>query len=141
MSRLHTSRHRCAGVTAGIHDVLVVMVLGVIQESLDTWLREAPCTSIQRLLLGPNNGLGIRVTVQILLELLPREGIKLLKAGEGDIVNLVVCAILVQRGPNLARAQDDTFNLLPWLDGPVLVFRVRDDPLESSVGSVKFLNT
>ena len=139
MRVLQARRDRRANVTAGVHDVLAIVVLGVVEQRLDARLRKAPGTGVQRLLLAPDDGLGIGVLVEVLLELLPREGVQLLNASDGDVVDFVVGPVLVQRGPDLTRAQDDAVNLLGRLDGALLVLRVRNDPLELSLGR-KFSN-
>lgn len=106
--RLQTSGDGCARVAAGVHDVLVVMMLGLVQQSLDARLSEAPSTGVQRLFLGPDNRLGVRVAVQVFLELLPREGVELLNTCNGDIIDLVVGTVLVQRSVDLTGAKNNT---------------------------------
>lgn len=138
--RLEASGHRRAGVAAGVHDVLAVVVLSLIEQSLNARLGEAPGTGVEGLLLGPDNGLGVRVHVKVLLELLPGEGVQLLKASDGDVVDVVLGTVLVQGSPNLTRAQNDSVNLLRSLDRAGLVLGVGDDPLEASVGTSEVLN-
>lgn len=140
MDLLQACRHRRARVAAGIHDVLAVVVLGLVEQRLDAWLREAPRAGVERLLLRPDNCLCIGVHVQVFLELLPGEGVQLLEAGECDVVNLVVGTILVQASPDLPGAQDDAVNPLGRLDAARLVLRVGDDPLEARVLAGKILN-
>ena len=140
MHGLGTGGHRRAGVAASVHDVFPAVVLSVIEQSLDTGLSEAPGTSVERLLLGPDDRLGVRVLVKVLLQLLPREGVQLLKTGDGDVVNLVIGAVLVEGGPDLTRAKNDSVNLLRRLDGARLVLRVGDDPLEASILASELLN-
>lgn len=60
---LHAGGNRSARVTASVHDVLAVMVLRLVQQSLNARLGEAPGTSIQGLLLGPDDSLGVGVHV------------------------------------------------------------------------------
>lgn len=43
---LQASCHTGAGVSTCIHHMLAVMMLRLIQQSLDPWLREAPCARI-----------------------------------------------------------------------------------------------
>lgn len=140
MHRLQTSGNGSAGVTASIHDVLAVVVLGVVEQSLDTGLSEAPGTGVKRLLLAPDNGLGVGVLVKVLLQLLPREGVQLLNTGKGNVVDLVVGTVLVQSSPDLTRAQNDTLNLLRSLDSASLVLGIGDDPLEAGIGTAEVLN-
>lgn len=106
------------------------MVLGVVQEGLNARLSEAPGTGVERLLLRPDDSLGVGVLVKVLLKLLPREGVELLDTSEGNIVDVVVSTVLVQGSPDLASAQDDALDLLGLLDGAGLVLRVGDNPLE-----------
>src|SRR5262245_4577397 len=97
MRGLQSSGHRRAGATASVHDVLAVVELGLVQESLDTGLGEAPGTSIQRLFLSPDDSLGVGVLVEVLLQLLPREGVELLNTCDGNVVDVVVGTVLLQR--------------------------------------------
>jgi hypothetical protein len=137
---LQASCHRGRGVTTSIHDVLAIVVLGLVQQSLDSRLCEAPGSGVKRLFLGPDNSLGIGIHVEVLLELLPREGVQLLDTSQCHVVNLVVFAVLVQAGPNLTGAKNDSINLFRSLDSSSLVLRIGDNPLESSVGASEFLN-
>ncbi|KAI6773510.1 hypothetical protein HG531_000359 [Fusarium graminearum] len=137
---LETSGDRGTGVSASVHDVLAGVVLGVVEQSLDTGLSEAPGTGVERLLLAPDDGLGVGVLVEVLLELLPREGVQLLNASESDVVDVVVSSVLVEGSPNLTGAQNNTLNLVRRLDSTSLMLRVRDDPLESGVLASESLN-
>lgn len=130
MRLLQTRRDRRTRVTARIHDMLAVVVLRLVQQRLDTRLGVAPGTRIQRLLLGPDNRLGVGVQVEILTQLFPGERVQLFNAGDGDVVDVVVGAVLVQGGVDLPRAEDDAVNLVMRLDRAGLVRRVGDDPLE-----------
>lgn len=138
MDGLQTRGDRRAGAATSIHDVLAVVVLGVVEKSLDTGLGVAPSSGVQGLLLGPDNGLGVGVLVEVVAELLPWEGVELLNTGDGDVVKLVLGAVLMQRGINLARAENDAFNLLRSLDFTRLVSRVGDDPSELGVAGEFF---
>lgn len=102
MTSLQTRRDRGAGIATSIHDVLPVMILSIIQQSLNTGLSIAPSTSIKRLLLSPNDSFGIGVEIQIIPELLPREWVKLLDTSDSHIVNLLLSAILGQGCIDLA---------------------------------------
>lgn len=115
--------------------MLAVVVLGLVEQSLETGLGKAPGTSVEGLLLGPDDGLGVGVLVQVLAELLPREGVELLNTGDGHVVELVVGAVLLESGVDLARAENDTLNLLGSLDVSRLVSGVGDDPAELRVTS------
>lgn len=135
-----TSGDRGTGVATRIHDVFSVMVLSLVEKRLDTGLDKTPSTSVEGLFLCPHNGLGVRVHVEVFLELLPWEGVELLDACEGDVVNLVVGAVLVQGGPDLASAENDAVNLLGGLDGAGLVLGVGDDPLEAGIRASEVFN-
>jgi len=65
---LQSSGDGSTGVTASIHDVFPVVVLGVVQQGLDSGLCETPCSGVKRLLLAPDDGLRVGVRVQVLLE-------------------------------------------------------------------------
>lgn len=140
MHLLETGSHRRAGVAAGVHDVLAVVVLSVVEQGLNARLSEAPSTGVERLLLGPDDGLGVGVLVKVLLELLPGEGVQLLNAGEGDVVDVVLGTVLVESGPDLTTAENDSVNLLTRLENASLVLRVGDDPLEASVLASELLD-
>jgi hypothetical protein len=95
MAGLQSSCDTGTWVTARVHDVLAVMVLGLVQQGLKTRLGERPSTGIERLLLAPDDGLSVGVVIQILLQLLPREGVKLLYACDGSVFEALVGAVLV----------------------------------------------
>lgn len=116
------------------------MVLGLVEQGLDTGLREAPGTRVERLLLAPDDRLGVGVLVQVLAELLPGEGVELLDTREGDVVDLVVRAVLVQGSVDLTRAEDDTVDLLGALDGAGLVLRVGKKGAEASLRAGEVLD-
>lgn len=134
-----TSSNRRAGATASVHDVFAVVILGLVEQSLDAGLGEAPGTGVEGLLLGPDDGLRVGVHVEVLLQLLPREGVQLFDTGKGNIVNLVVSTVLVQSSPDLTSAENDTVNFLRRLDGASLVLRIGDNPLETSILCSEFL--
>lgn len=129
---LQSRRDRRTRVSARIHDMLAVMVLRVVQQRLDSRLREAPSTGVERLLLAPNNGLGIRIHVQVFLQLLPWEGVQLLDTRDGSVGELVLSAVLVECGINLSCAEDDPLDLLRVVDRLAVLF-VGDDPAEVGI--------
>ena len=75
MSSLQSCRHTCAWVPASIQHVPAVVVLGLIEQGLDSRLSEAPGTGVEGLLLTPDDVLGVWVHVEVLLQLSPREGV------------------------------------------------------------------
>lgn len=56
-------------MSAGIQDVPAIVILGLVEQRLNTWLGETPCAGIQRLLLRPDNVLSIGVAVEVVFEL------------------------------------------------------------------------
>jgi len=137
---LETSGDGSTRVSASVHDVLAGVVLSVVEQSLDTGLSEAPGTGVERLLLAPDDGLGVGVLVKVLLELLPREGVKLLNASDGDVVQVVLRSVLVKGSPDLTAAENNALNLLRSLDSTSLMLGIRDNPLEASVLASELLN-
>lgn len=60
---LQACRHGSARVAASVHDVLAVVVLGLVEQRFYAWLREAPRSGVERLLLRPDNSLCVGVLV------------------------------------------------------------------------------
>lgn len=106
-----------------------VMMLGLIQQRLNTGLDETPSAGIERLLLTPHDGLRILVAVQVLLELLPGEGVELLNTRDGGVLEALVGAVLVQCSVHLAGTDDHAIDLVGF-GNRFTVFWVWDDPLE-----------
>ena len=134
VAALETSGDRSARGTASIQDVAAVVVLSSVEQSLNTGLDKAPSTSVERLLLGPDDVLGVRVAVQVLLELSPWEGVELLDTGDSGVANALALTVLGKSSVDLTRAQDDTLNLL-WLINGGTMSGIRDDPAEVRVTS------
>jgi len=132
---LDTSSHRGAWRTTRVEHVAAVVVLRLVQQRLDTRLHEAPGSRVQRLLLSPHDVLGVRVAVDVLLELSPWERVELLNTGDGRVADALGLTVLHQRGVHLTGADDQALDLLRLVDGSVLVGRVGDDPLEVRVAS------
>jgi hypothetical protein len=105
---------------------------------LDSWLRETPCTCIQWFFLAPDDGLRIWIHVQILLQLLPRERIQLLDTCNRHVLDALLSTVLVKGYVHLASTEDDSVNLLWFVDGSAM-FGVFDDPFELRITS-KFFN-
>lgn len=129
---LETSGHGCAGRTTSVENVTTVVVLGLVQQSLNARLGVAPGTRIQRLFLSPDNIAGVGVAVEVLLELCPREGVKLLDTSDSSVADAISLTVLQQGSVNLSGAQDDTLNLLRLINGRAMS-GVRDDTLEVRV--------
>ena len=108
------------------------MVLSDVKDRLNTRLREGPGTRIKRLLLAPHDRLSIRVAIEVLLNLLPREGVELLDTRDGGIGDALVEAVLVQRGVDLAGTEDHALDLL-GRDGGATVLGLGDDGAELGV--------
>lgn len=111
MRSLQSRGHTGTWVTSGIHDVLAVVMLRLVQQGLDSRLRKRPSSSVQRLLLSPDDGLGVGIAVKILLKKLPREGIELLDTNDGSVGNVVVGAVLVQSSIDLTGTKNDALDL------------------------------
>ena len=75
MTGLDASCHTRAGISPRIEDVLAIVMLCVVEQSLNPRLREAPRACIQWLFLSPHNVLGVGILVEIFLKLSPREGV------------------------------------------------------------------
>jgi hypothetical protein len=114
------------------------MVFRVVQQSLDTGLRERPCSGVEGFFLTPDYGLGIGVHVEVFFQLLPWEGVQLFDASDGGVFETVVGAVLVEGDVDLAGTEDDALDLFGIIDG-FAVLGVGNDPLELRVTS-KFLN-
>lgn len=129
---LETGGDRSAASTTSVEDVAAIVVLSGVQQGLNAGLGVGPGTSVEGLLLAPNNVLGVGVAVKVLLELSPWEGVQLLNTGDGSVADAVSLTVLGQGGVDLARAKDDTLNLLRGVDGGTVAL-VGDDPLEVRV--------
>jgi hypothetical protein len=135
---LETRGDRGAGGTARVQHMASVVVLGGIKQSLDTGLDEAPGTGVERFFLRPDNVLGVGVAVEVLLQLRPGEGVELFDTSDGGVADALAVTVLGKSGVDLARAHNNTLNLLGLVDlGAVL--GVGDDPLEVRFAS-EFLN-
>lgn len=58
---LETGGHTGTGVSSGVQHVSPVVVFRLVEQSLDTGLRETPCAGVKRLLLSPYNVFRVRV--------------------------------------------------------------------------------
>lgn len=132
MDGLETGSHRGTGGAAGVQDVATVVVLGRVQEGLDTGLGVRPGAGVQRLLLAPHNILSVGVAVEVLLQLSPGEGVQLFHASDGGVADTAGLAVLDESSVDLARTEDHTLDLLRGVDGSA-VSGVGDDPLEVGV--------
>lgn len=132
VTALETGGNTGAGVSASVQDVSPAVVFRCVEKSLDTGLGETPGSCIERLLLCPDNVLCIGIRVEVLLQLLPGEGVELLDTGNGCVGDVVLGAVLVQGSVYLTSAEDDALDLLLGLDLEVRgrVGGVCDDPLE-----------
>ena len=132
MIRLRPRRHARTRISSRVHDVPSVMEFRLVQQCLDPRLDETPRSGIQRLLLTPNDRLGVLVRVEVLLELRPRERVQLLDTGDGCILKALVGAMLEQGGVHLTCANNDAVYLV-WLGDRFAVLRVGDDPFEVGI--------
>ncbi len=138
MAGLQSSGHTGTWVSSSIHDVLAVMEFGLVQQSLNSWLGETPCPGIERLFLTPDDRLRIFVSVEVLLQLLPWEGVQLLNTGDGGVLEAIVGTVLVESGVHLTSAKNDSVNFI-WLGDGLAMLGVGNDPFELRVAG-KFFN-
>jgi hypothetical protein len=110
------------------------MELGVVQQRLDPRLREAPRAGVERLLLTPDDGLGVLVGVEVVAQLRPWEGVELLDTRNGSVLDVVGLDVFAECGVDLTRAEDDAVDVGGLVDG-FAVFGVRDDPFEVRVAN------
>lgn len=94
--------------------MLAVMELGLVQQGLDSGLSETPGSGIERLFLAPDDGLGVLVGVEVLLELLPWEGVQLLNTGDSGVLEAIIVTVLVESGVDLTSAENDAVDFV-WL--------------------------
>lgn len=134
MTRLQARGYTSAWVSAGVHNMLAIMVLSVVQQSLDSGLNERPSTGIKRLLLTPNNGLGVGVLVKILLQQLPWEWIELFNTGNGCTLDLIVGAVLVERSVDLSSTENNAVDRIWFIDGGAVLW-VFDNPFKLRITS------
>lgn len=138
MRRLQTGSHAGAWGTASIQDVTAVVVLGVVEESLETRLDKAPGTGVEGLLLTPDDVLGVGVAIEGLLELLPREGVELLDTDDGGVLDAFGLTVFRESSKDLTRAENDARDILGLVDG-LAVLVLREDPAEVRIAN-KLLN-
>lgn len=112
MYTFHPSCHARTRTPARIHDVPPIVILRLIQQCLNTWLGETPCTRIEWFFLRPHEGLGIRIAVEIFLELSPGEWVKLFEAGDGGVSVLEFGTMPDERCVDLSGAHDDAFDFV-----------------------------
>lgn len=89
----------------------------LVQQCLQSRLREAPRARIERLFLSPYDGFGVGVHVKVFAQLGPREGIQLFDACDGDRIEFVLGAVLVKGSVDLAGTKNDAIDLFRRRDG------------------------
>lgn len=107
-------------------------MLRLPQNCLQPALHMLPGAAVPRLFLAPYDLLGIRVHIQVLLDLLPRKRVKLLDSRNSDISDIVLVAVFEQRSIYLARAHDDSSDAVRFIDS-LSVFGVGNDVLKARV--------
>ena len=130
MHTLQPRSHTCTRIPARVHDMSTIVMLCLIQQRLDTWLGEAPGTSIQRLFLGPDDVLSIGVAVQVVFDLGPREWMQLLDPGNGGGIIPDFLAVLEKCYVYLTCAEYDALDFIMGLNISAFVRRIGNDPLE-----------
>lgn len=134
---LETRGNRGAWGTTGVQYMAAVVVLCGIEQSLNTGLDEAPGTGVERLFLSPDDVLGIGIAVEVLLQLSPWEGVKLLDTSDGGVADTLRITVLGKSSIYLARTHNNTLNLLRLVDRGTVSW-VGDDPLEVRFASEFF---
>ena len=124
-------------VSSGIEDMSAIMVDCRVQQGLDSRLGEAPSTRIERLLLTPDNVLGVRVAVKVVPKLDPRERIQLFDTCDRSIFDVIGSAVLLKGSIHLASAENDAVNVFMAVDR-LAMFRIRDDPRKVRVARKVF---
>ena len=85
MRALQPRRNTGTRIPARIHYMFTIMVLRMIQQGLNPGLSETPRASVEGLFLAPDDGLGVGIGIQILLQLGPGEGVELFYARYGCV--------------------------------------------------------
>ena len=134
MTRLQTRGYTSAWVSASVHNMLSIVMLGVVQESLNSGLNERPGTSVKRLLLTPNNGLGVGVFVKILLQQLPWEWIELFNTGDGGVLDVVIGAVFLEGSVDLTGTENNTVNCIVVVDSSAVLW-ILNNPSELRITS------
>ncbi len=132
MTGLQSRRHTGAWVSTSIQNVPTVVVYGLVQKRLNPRLGEAPGSRVQRFFLTPNDVLGIRVHVEVFLQLSPREGVELFDASNCSFLEPLFSTVFVKGDVGLARAHDNAVNVFWFLNG-LSMLGVWNDPLEVRV--------
>lgn len=86
--------------------------------------------SVERFFLCLDDGFGVRVLVEVFVELFLGEGVELFDMGDGNVVDFVVGVVFVKIGIDLVRVEDDVVNFFGSFDFVRLVGWVGDDLLE-----------
>jgi hypothetical protein len=135
MHVLQSGSHTGAWVSTCIHDMATVMMLGVIEQRLDSWLSETPCTSVKRFFLTPDYRLSVWIRVKVLLELGPWEWMQLLNTCDGCLSHALLSTMLHQCDVDLTCAENDTLDLVVWFEITVIMAWIWHNPLEVRVTS------
>lgn len=82
--------------------------------------------------MTPDDILGVRVHVEVLLQLSPWERVELLDTGDCSCLDSLFCPMLVYGDVGLAGTEYDTLNLVRFFNG-LAMFRIWNDPLEVGI--------
>lgn len=134
MTALQASGHTSAWVTTGVQDMAPVVVDSLVEEGLNAGLHVAPASSVERLLLTEDDVLGVGVAVEVLLQLLPGEGVHLFDTGDGGVPDTVRLTMLGESSPDLTGAHNHTLDFLRLVNLFAMLV-VRDNPAEMGVAS------
>ena len=73
--------------------MLILVGLIMAEDCLQPGLDKGPGASVKRLFLCPNDLFKVRVFLELIANLCPREGMKLLNASDSNIVDFVYGAV------------------------------------------------
>lgn len=108
MASLKTGSDTGTWCPSSVLDVFAGMVFSIPENCLQSRLYKAPGPGVERLLLRPNDLLHVGVFIQLIADLRPGEGVQLLDADDGNVVDFVGLTMLTKSGIDLTRADQET---------------------------------
>lgn len=129
-----SSRRRRANVSAGVAD-FPLLLAHVSEQVAHAWLHKRPATLVLWLFLRPHD-LRVLIAVKLFLKNPEREWRQLLKSDDGDVLNVLFGALLLQIIIDLAAAEHDSADLVVRDH----VFALVTDHLQESQARAEVLN-
>lgn len=111
-----------------------VVVDSLVEKGLNAGLHVAPASGVERLLLTEDNVLGIGVAVEVLLQLLPGEGVHLFDTGDGGVPDTVGLTVLGEGSPNLTGAHNHALDFLRLINLFAMLV-IGNNPAEMGIAS------